>query len=171
MPRRVFFSFHHQEDSWRVGQVRNSWVANKGSTNSFLDSAAWEAVRRKGKDAVTAWIDREMLGTGVTVVLIGQHTATRPYVQYEIRQSIKKRKGLLGIYIHCIKVPNRKISRKGHNPLEDFTVTRDDPWFGWFGVRSKQRLSDIFQSFDWEEDDGRTNMPEWIEEAARRAKR
>ncbi len=171
MPRRVFFSFHHQKDSWRVGQVRNSWVAQKGATNLFLDGADWEAVQRKGEVDVKAWIDRQMLGTGITVVLIGGLTATRPYVQYEIRQSIQHRKGILGIYIHHIKDRNGRTCRKGHNPLDDFTVTRDHPWFGWLGVRSKQRLSDLFQTFDWEEDDGRTNMPTWIQEAARRANR
>jgi hypothetical protein len=171
MARRVFFSFHHQKDSWRAGQVRNSWVGQKGITNTFLDAAAWEKVWRKGDVAVKAWIDREMLGTGVTVVLIGQLTAARPYVRYEIQQSIKKRKGLLGIYVHKIKVPSGKTSRQGHNPLHDFTVMRDHPWFGLFGVKSEQRLSDIFQTFDWEDDGGRKNMPGWIEEAARRANR
>jgi len=171
MPRRVFFSFHHQIDSWRVGQVRNSWVAQKGSTNSFMDAAAWEAVQRKGVVAVKAWIDREMLGTGVTVVLIGRQTAGRPYVRYEIHQSMRKRKGLLGIHIHSIKDRNLKTTKKGPNPFEDLTVTRDDPWFWWLGMKSEQRLSDIFQTFDWEDDDGRTNMPQWIEEAARRAGR
>lgn len=29
MARRTFFSFHHGRDSWRVGQVRNSWVVGK----------------------------------------------------------------------------------------------------------------------------------------------
>ena len=51
MSRRVFFSFTARKDSWRVGQVRNSWVAQKGSTNSFLDGADWEAVQRKGEAA------------------------------------------------------------------------------------------------------------------------
>lgn len=171
MARRVFFSFHHQKDSWRVGQVRNSWVSRDGATNSFLDAADWEAVQRRGEAAVKDWIDRQMAGTGVTVVLIGRQTATRPYVQYEIRQSIRNRKGLLGIHIHQIKDRNGRTTTKGHNPLHDFTVTRDDPWFGWLGVRSEQRISDIFQSFDWVEDDGRDNMPDWIEEAAKRAKR
>jgi hypothetical protein len=171
MARRVFFSFHHQKDSWRVGQVRNSWLGQKGTTNTFMDAAAWEAVQRKGEAAVKAWIDREMLGTGVTVVLIGQLTASRPYVRYEILQSIKKGKGLLGIHVHAIRDRNRRTSRKGHNPLQDFTVTRDDPWFGFLGVKSEQKLSEIFQTFDWEKDDGRANMPDWIEEAARRANR
>jgi len=171
MARRVFFSFHHQKDSWRASQIRNSWIGQKGDTNTFMDAAAWEKVRRRGDDAVKAWIDKEMLGTGVTVVLIGELTATRPYVRYEIQQSVRKKKGLLGIYIHKVKVPGRKTSRRGHNPLHDFTVLRDHPWFGLLGFKSEQRLSDMFQTFDWVQDEGRQNMSEWIEEAARRADR
>ena len=171
MARRVFFSFHHQKDSWRVSQVRNSWVTQKGTTNTFLDAADWEAVQRKGEAAVKEWIDKQMLGTGVTVVLIGRETSTRSYVQYEIRQSIKKRKGLLGIYIHQIKDRKGRTTAKGRNPFDDFTATRNDPWFGWLGFRSTQSLSDIFRCFDWEADNGRTNMPDWIEDEARRANR
>lgn len=171
MARRVFFSFHHQNDSWRVGQVRNSWLLQKGTTNTFMDKAAWEAVERKGDAVVKAWIDRQMVGAGVTVVLIGQQTADRPYVQYEIQQSVRQRKGILGVYIHGILDRNRKTTRKGKNPLHDFMAMGDHPWLGFFGERSKQPLSDIFQTFDWVENDGRNNMPAWIEDAARRAKR
>lgn len=55
MGRKVFFSFHHQNDSWRVGQVRNSWLT-KGESNAFLDAAEWEAVERKGDAAIKRWI-------------------------------------------------------------------------------------------------------------------
>jgi hypothetical protein len=147
MARRVFFSFHHQQDSWRVAQVRNSWLLQKGQTNTFMDAAAWEAVRRKGDNIVKKWIDRELNGTGVTVVLIGRYTAQRRYVQYEIEQSYKRGNGLLGIYIHGIKNPNGHTSAKGKNPLKHIVVTADDPWFGFLGLKSEQQLSDIFKTY------------------------
>lgn len=171
MARRVFFSFHHQHDSWRVAQVRNSWLLQKGETNTFLDSAAWESVRRKGDPAVKQWIDRELKGTGVTVVLIGRYTAERRYVRYEIEQSYKRGNGLLGIYIHGIKNRNGRTSTQGRNPLEDVVVTADDPWWGLFGVKSSQRLSEIFKTYYWIDEEGRQNMPDWIEEAAQIAGR
>ena len=171
MARRVFFSFHHQKDSWRVGQVRNSWLAQKGESNKFMDAAAWEEVKRKGEAAVKAWIDRELNGTGVTVVLIGQETATRPFVRYEIEESFRRKNGLLGIYIHRVRNSDKKTSRKGRNPLDDFTALVDHPWLGVFGHKTEKRYSEIFQTFDWVQDDGRRNMAGWIEEAARRAGR
>jgi hypothetical protein len=136
-----------------------------------MDAAAWEAVRRKGDAAVKAWIDRELRGTGVTVVLIGQETASRSYVKYEIEESFRRGNGLLGIHIHGIKDNNKKVCRKGRNPLDDFTGTAEHPIWGIFGVKSEQRYSEIFQTFDWVRDDGRENMVDWIEEAARRAGR
>lgn len=171
MARRVFFSFHHQKDSWRVGQVRNSWVAQKGESNKFMDAAAWEGVRRKGHAAVKAWIDRELTGTSVTVVLIGQQTASRPFVRYEIEESFRRKNGLLGIHIHRIRHSDKKASRKGRNPLDDFNALVDHPWLGIFGHKIEKPFSEIFQTFDWVEDDGRKNMGNWIEEAARRVGR
>lgn len=171
MARRVFFSFHHQKDSWRVGQVRNSWLAKKGESNKFMDAAAWEEVKRKGDTNVKAWIDHELNGTGVTVILIGQETASRPFVKYEVEESFRRKNGLLGIHIHGIKSSDKKTSRKGRNPLDDFFAMVEHSFLGIFGHKIEKRYSEIFQTFDWVQDDGRRNMAGWIEEAARRAGR
>ena len=122
MPRRVFFSFHYDADIWRVSQIRNSRLTKDWESNTFLDKASWESVKRKGDAAVMAWIDREISGTGVTIVLIGTHTSERRFVKYEIEQSYKRGNGLLGIYIHGMKHHDRKTTRKGRNPLDDVTV-------------------------------------------------
>ncbi len=111
MARRVFFSFHYQEDIWRVSQIRNSRVTRDWETDKFLDAASWESIRRKGEAAVTAWIDRQISGTGVTVVLIGAETADRRFVRYEIEQRHKRGNGLLGIRIHRLKNQHGEPSR------------------------------------------------------------
>ena len=136
-----------------------------------MDAAAWEEVKRKGDPAVKAWIDQELNGTSVTIVLIGQETASRPFVRYEIEESFKRKNGLLGIYINRIKSSDKKISRKGRNPLDNFTATVDHPLWGIFGHKIENRYSEIFETFDWIKDDGRRNMTSWIEEAARRVNR
>jgi hypothetical protein len=42
MARKVFFSFHFERDSWRVGNVRSSHAITGLEKTPFLDAAAWE---------------------------------------------------------------------------------------------------------------------------------
>ena len=90
MARRVFFSFHYDEDINRSMTVRNSWVTQGKEATGFIDKAEFEKVKKNGESAVCRWIDKQLEGTSVTVVLIGRETLNRPYVQYEIRKSIEK---------------------------------------------------------------------------------
>ncbi len=72
MARRVFFSFHYDRDVRRVAQIRNSWVVRAGNeTQPFVDKAEWESIKRTGSQAIERWIDKQLDGTSVTVVLIG----------------------------------------------------------------------------------------------------
>lgn len=166
MARRVFFSFHYDEDIWRVNQIRHVGVTRDWETMPFLDAASWEAVKRKGEAAVTAWIDRQLDGTGVTVVLIGSQTADRKFVKYEIQESYRRGNGLLGIYIHGLKNQEKQTAYKGRNPFDNFTVQVD----GWFGPTTK-RLSEIYPTYDWIGDSGYRNIGQWIEDAAKKAGR
>lgn len=171
MARRAFFSFHHKQDSWRAGQVRNSWLT-KVEENTFLDAAAWEKVKRNGDAAVEAWIDRELKGTSVTVVLIGKQTAARRWIKYEIKQSYKRGNGMIGVYIHGIKDEKRESSWwRGHNPFEDLQVSIRKSFFGLFDYDSDVKLSDLYPTYYWVGDNGRDNLPMWIEEAAVKAGR
>ena len=166
MARRVFFSFHYDEDIWRASQIRHVGVTRDWEAAQFLDAASWEAVKRKGEAAVTAWIDRQLDGTGVTVVLIGSQTASRKFVNYEIQESHRRGNGLLGIYIHRLKNQLGQTTTKGSNPFANFTVQVD----GLFGPY-KQPLSDIYSTYDWEWDNGCQNIGRWIDDAARKVGR
>ena len=162
MARRAFFSFHYERDNWRVGQVRNSWVTKDRESAGFWDSAAWEEVKKKGEAAIEKWIDDQLTGTSVTVVLIGAETSERTYVGYEITQSHKKGNGLLGIYIHNMKDMNSRTDTRGTNPFSKWQIDKDG---------RKVLLSEIYPTYDWVNDDGRNNMGNWIEAAAEKAGR
>jgi hypothetical protein len=103
MARRVFFSFHYQRDLWRVNVVRNSGVVEGISAAGFHDQSLWEETYKQGEAAVRNLIDAGLIGTTVTVVLIGAETASRKFVTYEIEKSIARGNGLLGIWINNIK--------------------------------------------------------------------
>ena len=84
MARRVFFSFHYDNDINRSMTVRNSWVTQGKEAAGFIDKAEFEQIKRQGDTAVHNWIDKQLEGTSVTVVLIGSETLKRPFVQYDI---------------------------------------------------------------------------------------
>ena len=160
MARRVFFSFHYERDVWRAGQVRNSWVTQGREAAGFSDAASWEEVKKKGDAAIKKWIDDQITGTSVTVVLIGVETSNRDYVKYELEQSWKKGNGILGIYIHQIKDKERKTDTKGSNSFGPiFTRLSDD----------KKYFDERFQTYDWVDDDGYNKLGDWVEAAAKKA--
>jgi Thoeris protein ThsB, TIR-like domain len=110
MARRVFFSFHYQNDIWKVNIIRNSHIVEGSAAAGFQDASIWEAAKTQGDDAVHRLINRGLENTSVTCVLIGTFTAQRKYVDYEIEQSIKRGNGLLGIHINNIGGINKGIS-------------------------------------------------------------
>lgn len=150
MARKVFFSFHFGEDAQRAGVVRNHGVTKDGLEDAgYIDAAQWEALERQGDDAIRRWINQQMTGTSVTVVLIGQETAYRPWVQYEISQSRSngRKNGVLGVHIHNIRDWDKRIGIAGPDPFTHL---------GWKGVRV----------YDWVNDDGYNNFASWVEAAA-----
>jgi hypothetical protein len=160
MARKVFFSFHYKRDAVRAGQVRNSNVvtSNTIETSDFIDAAKWEEVQKKGDQAIKDWIAAQLKGTTVTAVLIGAETSKRDWIKHEIDESLKQGNGLLGIYIHNCPLFDKTCDTKGVNPFDNLTITKD-------GV--KRKLSEIYKTYDWINDDGRNNLGSWIEAAAK----
>lgn len=134
--RRVFFSFHYEKDSWRVSQVRNIGTVEG---NPAAKDNKWEEVKKGGKRAIKKWIDDSLKNRSCTVVLVGSETAGREWINYEIKKSWNDGKGVVGIYIHGFKDRNGRISKKGKNPFDDFTLGK--------GINKKE-LSKIVKCYN-----------------------
>jgi len=159
MPKRqIFYSFHYKPDCTRASKIRNMGVIEGNTPASDND---WETITKGGDKAIQKWIDDQLSGRSCTIVLIGQNTAGRKWINYEIEKSWNDGKGLLGIYIHNLKDIQGNQAIKGNNPFDGFTMKRDtsklsnivttyDPPY----TESKQVYSYIHQ-----------NMESWIEEA------
>lgn len=119
MGRRVFFSFHFKNDCWRTGQVRNIGTIEGNKPISDND---WEEVKKKGDKEIENWIDGQLKGRSCTVVLIGEKTAGRKWIKYEIKKSWELGKGIVGIKIHNLKDSDGNQSNEGRNPFDDFTL-------------------------------------------------
>ena len=122
MPKRqVFFSFRYMIDAWRASQIRNM---GKVSDNSTFSDNDWEAVKEKSIPAIESWIKDQMRMRSCVIVLIGEHTQGRKWINYEIEQAWKQGKGIVGIYIHGLKDFMGEQATKGENPFEDFCIDR-----------------------------------------------
>ena len=117
--RRVFFSFHYEQDAWRAAQIRNAGTLDG---NEPISDNTWEEVKRRDDVALKKWIDDQIRPRSCTVVLIGSHTAGRKWIEYEIKKSWNDRKGLLGIYIHKLLDKNGCPSVQGRNPFDNIPV-------------------------------------------------
>ncbi len=117
--RQVFYSFHYENDYWRVQIIRNIGVVEG---NEPVSANEWEEVRRKGHNAIKKWIDENMKYRSCLVVLVGEETADREWVRYEIEHAWNTGKGVVGIYIHNIKDSQGRTCGKGRNPFEGIFV-------------------------------------------------
>jgi len=144
MARKVFFSFKY-DDVHRAMNVRNSKVIGGVVKSGFIDKAEFEKVERQGEKAIRMWIDNQLSGTSVTVVLVGENTHKSKWVKYEIEQSIARGNGLLTIDIS-------KISDMQGNTT------------GCCSLRVTGH-----KHYLWNKDNGRDNLGAWVETAAKAA--
>ncbi|HPL67084.1 MAG TPA: TIR domain-containing protein [Smithellaceae bacterium] len=152
--RQVFFSFHFDNDVMRVQQIRNIGAIEDNKPVSAND---WEEIKKKGNDAIKKWINENMAYRSCVVVLIGEETAKRPWVRYEIEKAWNDGKGLLGIYIHNIKCPRNGTCDKGPNPFDEFNF------------KNGNKLSTAVKCHNPKSTDAyndiKNNIDDWIESA------
>lgn len=93
-------------------------------------------------------LDEALKNASVTVACITYGTSSRNYINYEIDKPLEKGNGLLGIYMHHLKDQYGKTGSRGEAPA--------------------QILANDFKTYDYTNKD---DLAEWIEEAAKLAKK
>jgi MTH538 TIR-like domain (DUF1863) len=158
MARKVFYSFHYKPDCTRAAKVRNMGVVEGNRAAGDND---WEAIKKGGDAAIKKWIDGQLEGKSCSVVLIGQNTAGRKWIDYEIESTWNNKKGLVGVYVHRIKDLDGNQASKGKNPFETFTI----------GEKNKP-LTSVVKAYNPPYTDSKDaynyiseNLADWIEEA------
>jgi hypothetical protein len=155
MAKRVFFSFHYDNDITRAQTVRNSWVTKPDRESAgFFDASIREEAETKGDAALKALIASGLKNTSVTAVLIGSETATRQWVLEEIAQSVDRGNGLIGIRIHNIKNLQGQTSTAGANPFA----------LSWTKGGESLDLSPV-PLYDWVLNNGYANFGSWVSQA------
>lgn len=163
MARQVFFTFHYQHDIWRVNVVRNHWLTKPDAQEAgYWDHSLWEETKKKGDEAIKRMIDDGLAGSSVTAILIGQETAGRKWVNYELTRSYELGKGIIGVYIHKIANQQGLTDLQGRNPLDDWTIKQNG---------QSVKLSSMYPTYDWNTSNGYNNFADWVEKAAKQAGR
>jgi len=159
--RQIFYSFHFDNDVMRVQQIRNIGALED---NKPVSASEWEDIKKKGESSIKKWIDDNMAYRSCVVVLVGEETANRKWVKYEIRKAWEDGKGLVGIYIHNLRDPRTsKIPpyfgkcRQGQNPFDQFNF------------ESGKKLSSVVKCYNPNSTDAyndiKNNIEDWVEEA------
>jgi len=193
MARSVYFSFHYQDVvEFRANVVRNSYRFKKKG-GAFKDSSIWEEAQEKQVKKIKELIDSELIGSSVTCVLVGSETYSRRWVRYETVKSFVMKKGQVGVRINWIKGKDGEIKfLPGSNPFKHlklkvsadgsditFFEFKNDEWIKYkdlLRVKNSQlgpeyygeslKFSDIYSTYSYSWDDGKSNLISWIEEAA-----
>jgi hypothetical protein len=149
----VFYTFHYDNDVFRVQQIRNMGVVEGDEPVSPND---WEQIKRRGDAAVERWIDDNMKYKRCVIVLIGSETATRKWVKYEIKRAWELKKGLFGIYIHNLRCPRTGTCAKAPNPFNNWKV----------GNQSMSNLVTCHDPSSWDAyGDISKNLQSWVADA------
>lgn len=161
MAATAFFSFHYTRDVARVQVVQKM---NTLEGQPLLNSQDWERVRQRGPKGVQNWIDTQMSYKRTVVVLIGQETSTRPWVQYEVAKAWNEGRSLLGIRIHGISAWG-KVDQPGPDPFTEVGIPKGvvpifDPTHHGFlgGIDSKLTYANL-----------RSNLSTWAASGVRNA--
>lgn len=160
MKRQVFYSFHYKHDCRRAAEIRNIGVIEG---NKAVSDNEWETVKKGGPNAIKRWIDSNLQYRSCLIVLVGEHTSERYWVNYEIIEAWKKGMGVFGIYIHNIKDPllcklgfSGK-SNMGYNPFDNIIF------------ENGQTLSSIVPCYNPRAYDAykdiAANIEQWVEKA------
>ncbi len=134
MARRCFYSFHYVPDNSRAAQVRKIGAIDG---NKPVTDNDWETVTKGGDAAIKKWIESQMKGRSCTVVLVGNNTADRKWINHEIIRSWNEGMGVVGIRIHGLKNLQGYVSTRGKNPFQ-FIVHGD----------TGKKLSSIVKCYD-----------------------
>lgn len=126
MARRVYFAFDYR-DVFAVNQIRRAGEFVDRAVAGFTDASQWEKLKEKDDATIRKAIDDALGGTTVTVACVGERTANRRWVKYELNASKGRGNGLLGVYLPG-ESGRPKPAELGDAPLYQWDSTRFSAW-------------------------------------------
>lgn len=95
--RKIFVSYHHGGDQWYYNQFSTLF---HDQYEAVFDNSIERMIDSDNVDYVMQRIrDKHISGTSCTVLLIGEQTHERKYIDWEIKATLEKQHGLVGIVL------------------------------------------------------------------------
>lgn len=146
--KNVFIS-HFNKDEEHIGKLQGL-LSSKGYQikNSSIDSTKPNKVTHP--EAIKRLLRMRINWAGTFICLVGPHTHTRPWVDWEIEQAFKKGKRIVGVFL------NGASNADVPSNLEKYR----DALVGWTGDRIIDAIEGRIN--DSQNPDGTPREPTWI---------
>jgi hypothetical protein len=149
--RKVFVSYHHAGDQAYYDMFSRLFG---DSYEAVFDNSLERKVNSDNAEYVLRQIRENYLtGSSCTVVLVGQQTWGRKFVDWEIEATLAKQHGLLGLQLPTIPVVNNCLTMPLPDRLNDNINSGYAVWMRWDYLISNPRV-----------------LPTWVEQANARDK-
>lgn len=137
------------DDNWKVQQILGTQrFLQRFQGQKIFSANEWEDKKREGNASIKRWIDENMNKRSCCIVLIGEETANRHWVNYEIQQAWNLGKGIFGIYIHNLKDRWGQHGIKGKNPFSDIMLRNGRNLSSYVRVYEPRDLSEISNNIE-----------------------
>lgn len=137
---RIFVSYHHRNDQQFYNQFSAAFhdtyeVIYDNSLERQIDSDNTEYVMRRIRE-------NHIHGTSCTAVLVGAETPGRKYVDWEIKATLEKGHGLIGVRLPTARTSDGKTIVPAR--LQDNIVSGFALWVSWSDIiSSAARLGEL----------------------------
>jgi hypothetical protein len=140
MPKRkVFVSYHHSNDQDYYNYL-SSIFSDKFDV--FHDTSLDRALQSNNTDYIRWSIKQNNIhGSSCTIVLCGSQTHSRKYVDWEIKATLEKNHGLIGIYLPTLPIIDNGSQKPDR--LQDNIDSGYAKWIHWNGLTPDSLKSTI----------------------------
>jgi hypothetical protein len=125
--RRVFVSYHHRGDQWYYNEFSRMF---SDTFEVFQDTSLEREFDSDNHDYVRwAIAQNHITGSSCTIVLCGAETHARKYVDWEIKATLDRSHGLIGVRLPTLQIVNDGSLKPAR--LQDNIDSGFAKWIGW----------------------------------------
>lgn len=99
---KIYYSYDFDNDAARVRPITELDVVR---SDKPISREEWKQIKLGGVGTIKKWINNNMLFCSCLVVLVGEATANRPLINYEIKRAWKNNIDVFGINIDNLNCP------------------------------------------------------------------